>query len=106
MQGSAGTGAPHVETDDALVELWLRDRQPNGRAVDRDSVERFLAFVGRPLRQVTTSELQAFEESLSDLTPAPRAHVHSAVVSLLRLGRRVGYLRDGRRSPPTAPPRR
>ena len=106
MQGPTGAGAPHVETDDALVELWLRGRRPSRRADDRAIVERFLAFVGMPLRQVTARELQACEEPLSDRTPEPRARVHSTVVSLLRLGRRVGYLRDGRRSPPTTPPRR
>ena len=95
MQGAAGAGAPRVETDEALIELWLRGRQPSWRAVDRASVERFLAFVGRPLGQVTVSKLQAFEESLNDLTPAPRARAQTAIVGLLRLGRQVGYLPRG-----------
>ncbi len=106
MQGSAGSGGPQVETDEALIELWLQGRLSTRRADDRASIERFLAFVGRPLGQVTASEIQAFGESLSDLTPAPRARSYGAVNSLLRLGRRAGYLPTARRGPPTASRRR
>ena len=92
MHSPAGTGAPRVETDQALVELWLQSG-PAGRRPDaRASVDRFLTFVGVPLGRVTADDLRAFGESLADLTPAPQARVQSAVVSLLRLGRQVGYL--------------
>ena len=103
MQGPAGTGAPRVETDEDLVELWVRSRAPFGRAIDRAGANRFLAFLGRPLGQVAAGDLRAFGESLNDLTPAPRARMQSAVRSLLTFGRRVGYLpaaRTGRRPRP------
>ena len=103
MQGAAGAGGRRVETDEALVELWLQGRRPGGRADDRASANRFLAFVGRPLGQVTARDLRTFGETLDDLTPAPRARMQSAVYSLLTFGRQVGYLpreRRGRRPRP------
>ena len=73
---------------------------PARRAVDRAAVERFLAFVGKPLSRVTPADLAAFWETLDDLTPAPRVGVQTAVSSLMTFGRRVGYLPGGRRRRP------
>jgi hypothetical protein len=99
MHGPVGTDAPRVETDEALVALWLQGRHPDRRRNDRASVARFLSFIGVPLGQVTADARRAFGESLDDLTPAPRARVQATAVSLLRLGRQVGYLRGGPRGP-------
>ena len=89
------------ESDAALVELWLRSRRQR-RVTDRAAAEHFLAFVGKPLGQVTVGDIQAFGDALTELSPAPRAHAVGAVWSLLRFGHRVGYLppRGRRRSGP------
>ena len=103
MNGAASCsdgGGPPVETDADLIERWLRRRSPARRAVDRAAVERFLAFVGKPLSRVTPADLAAFWETLDDLTPAPRVGVQTAVSSLMTFGRRVGYLPGGRRRRP------
>ena len=83
-----------VRSDDRLVELWLHGRSPHTIRVYRADVEAFLAFVGRPLGQVTLGDLQAYADALADrgLAPASRSRKLSAVKSLLTFGQRTGYL--------------
>jgi integrase/recombinase XerD len=79
------------ESDAELIELWLRGRRRD-RAADRAAIERFLAYVGKPLARVTVGDVVAFGDALTELSPAPRADVVAAVWGLLRFGRRTGYL--------------
>lgn len=104
MQAQIATSASitvpvQAETDGQLVKLWLHDVSANTeRAYTRD-VERFAAFVGKPLSAVTLGDLQGFADSLSQpgrdgkltLTPAGRRAV-AAVKSLITFGQRIGYL--------------
>jgi hypothetical protein len=79
-------------SDAELVERWLRGRRAQRRAADRAAIERFLAYVGKPLARVTVGDVVAFGDSLTDLSPAPRMRTVTAVRSLLEFGHRTGYL--------------
>lgn len=63
-------------------------------AVRTNTPPRSLAFVGKPLVQITVGDLQAWAEQLreEELAPATRAHRLAAVKSLLSLAHRLGYL--------------
>ena len=58
----------------------------------RADVDRFLAFVARPLPTITLSDLQTFADSLAGLAPSSRARTLAAIKSLLSFGQRTGYL--------------
>jgi integrase/recombinase XerD len=102
--GAAGTEAPasaarlvpQARTDAQLLELWLFGRSPHTRRAYRREAARFLAFAGRPLREVTLGDVQAFATALAAeaaaLTPASQARALAAVKSLLAFGHRLGYL--------------
>ena len=45
--------APQANTDTRLVELWLHGRPATTSSAYATEVQRFLAFVGKPLRTVT-----------------------------------------------------
>ncbi|MBV9543865.1 MAG: tyrosine-type recombinase/integrase [Chloroflexi bacterium] len=86
---------PRVQQSDAdgqLVSLWLHGRSPHTQRAYRADVDRFLAFVARPLPAVTLGDLQAFADSLEDLAPSSRARTLAAIKSLLAFGQRTGYL--------------
>ena len=81
-----------ADTDGQVVAMWLHGRSPHTqRAYSRDAT-RFLAFAGKPLRQVTLADVQAFADSLAGLAPASRARALAAVKSLLAFAHRIGYL--------------
>jgi hypothetical protein len=62
-----------ADTDSQLLDLWLHGRGPAiHRAYERDS-GRFLAFVGKPVRQIKLADVQAYADSLDGLAPATRA---------------------------------
>jgi len=48
--------------------------------------------VDKPLRQVTLLDLQAYRDTLTDLSPATQARRISSIKSLLSFGHRTGYL--------------
>src|SRR5690606_26698502 len=62
------------------------------QAAYASDVQRLLAAVGIPLAQLTLKDLQAFSDTLSDLSPASRKRVLSSVKSLLTFGQKLGYL--------------
>jgi integrase/recombinase XerD len=94
MAGPPGSVAfpRQAETDEQLIRLWLHGRPKNTqRAYSRDA-ERFRAFAGKALAQVTVGDIQAFRDSLDNLSDASRARLLSSVKSLLTYGHRIGYL--------------
>jgi hypothetical protein len=94
-----------VGTDAQLLELWLHGRSEHTqRAFGTDSAD-LLVFVGRPLRDVTVADVQAWMDSFEQLAPASRARQISSVTSLLRLGappRLSAPRRGARRQAPEA----
>ncbi len=79
-----------ADSDDRVVAMWLHGRSENTQAAYSGDVDRFFAFVGAGLRQVTLQELQAFADSL-DGADATRARKLSSVKSLLKFAHRLGY---------------
>jgi integrase/recombinase XerD len=89
---SQDTAVRQASTDSQLVALWLHGRSRHTQRAYGGDVERFRAFVGKPLHQVTLADVQGFSDSLLDLAPASRGRTLSAVKSLLAFGHRIGYL--------------
>jgi integrase/recombinase XerD len=82
-----------ASTDAEVVALWLHGRSPHTQRGYRSAVERFALFVGKPLHAVTVRDLQAFADSLRDLSPSSQKTIIAAVRSLFSYAhRRVGYL--------------
>lgn len=83
---------PEQPTDAQLVNLWLHGRGVNTADAYRMELRRFLAFVDKPVRQVTLADVQGFADSLGRLAPASRARALAAVKSLFTFGHKLGYL--------------
>ncbi len=81
-----------AETDEQLLRLWLHGRPATTTRAYTADVDRFRAFVGKPLQSVTVGDVQAFADTLDGLSDATRARKLSAVKSLLSFGHRIGYL--------------
>ncbi len=81
-----------AETDEQLLRLWLHGRPATTTRAYTADVDRFRAFVGKPLQSVTLGDVQAFSDSLDGLSDTSRARKLSAVKSLLSFGHRIGYL--------------
>lgn len=82
-----------ADSDAQLVALWLRGkRSPHTQRAYAREAERFLAFVGQPLRSVTLEDALDFADSLRELAPASQARALSAIKALLAFGHVTGYL--------------
>ncbi len=81
-----------ADNDSHLLRLWLHGRPATTARAYRSELARFLAFAGRPLRQVTLGDVQAYADTLADRAPATRARAVNAVKSLFAFGQRLGYL--------------
>jgi integrase/recombinase XerD len=82
-----------ADTDDQnLIRIWLHGRSRHTARAYAKDVNRFQAFIGKPLRTVTLSDLQAFADSLTDLAPSSQAQALASVKSLFSFGHRVGHL--------------
>jgi integrase/recombinase XerD len=72
--------------------MWLHGRSPaTARAYSADA-QAFLAFVAKPLAQVTVGDVQQFGSSLGHLATASQARSLSSVKSLLAFAHRLGYV--------------
>lgn len=82
-----------AESDATVIQMWIHSRSPHTKEAYLRDVARLNAFTaGRPLATITLGDLQAFQESLSDLAPASSKRVVSAIKSLLSFGQKIGYL--------------
>lgn len=80
-------------TDDGMVKVWLDCyRSPNTRRRYASDARAFLAFVAKPLRQCTVSDIQAFAASLADGSASTAAARLTGVKSLIALAHRLGYI--------------
>src|SRR5919109_1922930 len=95
--GSALALVPATDgsNDPRLVELWLSLKvSPHTRRAYRADVERFQAFVRKPLGLVTLADVQAHAADLGQgsLKPASQNRTLTAVKSLLSFGHETGFL--------------
>jgi integrase/recombinase XerD len=86
-----------IEPRDANVRAWvagLRAGSPHTARSYQDAVERFLAYVGKPVEEVTVRDAMAYIGTLADngLARASVAHHISAVRSFLRHCQALGIL--------------
>ncbi len=61
-----------ADSDATLIRLWLHGRSPRTQRAYAGDIQRFLAFVQKPLQAVTLGDLQAFTDNLLNLAPAAR----------------------------------
>lgn len=91
-QDETAIAALHVASDDHLISLWLHGRSAGTQRAYAADVMAFRDYVQTPLRSVKLGDLQAFQDSLADLSTASQARKLSAVKSLLSFGQKTGYL--------------
>jgi len=84
--------APRADSDTQLLEIWLHGRSRHTQRAYRADVEHFLAWVRKPLLEVTLADLQQYADSLGELAPASRYRTLSSIKSLLGFAHRTGYL--------------
>jgi integrase/recombinase XerD len=94
MQLARYSGPPvaQAETDATLIELWLHGRPQTTYETYAIYSERFLAYVKKPLQQITLRDLQRFSDTLECYAPASKATMLACVKSLLSFAHRLGYL--------------
>src|SRR5690348_16351871 len=80
-----------ADTDGEVISLWLFGRSAHTQRAYRHDICRFLAFTGLPLARVTLRHLQAFSDSLANLSDGSRARCLAAVKSLLTFAQKIGY---------------
>ncbi len=79
------------DNDETTIGLWLHGRSPTTRRAYEGDARAFLAMSGKPLRQVTVGDVQAYAAALTHLAPASQARRLSSVKSLLSFAHRIGY---------------
>lgn len=79
------------DSDEITIGLWLHGRSATTRRAYESDARAFLALSGRPLRQVTVGDVQAYAVGLTPLAPASQARRVSSVKSLLSFAHRIGY---------------
>lgn len=80
-----------AHSDSQLITLWLHDKKPHSQRAYAADVQRLLAFVQKPLAEITLSDLQAFADSLSALSANSQKRVISSVKSLFTFAHKLGY---------------
>ena len=84
---------PQATSDAGLIALWLGNyRSANTRGAYGSDAEAFVRFVGKPLRETTLGDVQAFAAAVANLAPATVARRLSSVKSLVGFAHRLGYL--------------
>jgi site-specific recombinase XerD len=84
---------PQAASDADMVSLWLGHyRSANTRARYATDAQAFVAFIAKPLRQVTVRDVQAFGASLIGTADSTIAARLTGVKSLIGCAHRLGYL--------------
>lgn len=78
-------------TDEQAINLWLHSKAAHSQRAYRLDVERFCAFVGKPIPAVRLEDLQRFADSLDGLAAASQKRILAAVKSLLTFCLKIGY---------------
>ncbi len=79
-------------TNSELIELWLYGRSPNTKSSYLNHVNRFLAFVEKPLTEVTLMDIQTWQLSLSGMSSGSQRTALAVVKSLFSFGFELGVL--------------
>jgi integrase/recombinase XerD len=82
---------PEADPTAELIGLWLHGRGPHTQRAYRTDVARFLAFVGKPLSQITLRDCQKFVDSLAAQGNS-RKRVLTSVKSLFTFAHRLGVI--------------
>lgn len=85
-----------ADTDAKLIELWLNTKESKGTQREyARAIRDFLAFVNKPLREITLPDLQAYGAAMDakGLSDASKRQRQMAIKSLLSFGAQTGYLR-------------
>jgi len=75
---------------DQLIELWLYSKSLNTIATYRHHVYSFLRHAAKPLDLITLMDIQAWQLSLSGMSPKSQQTALAAVKSLLSFGHELG----------------
>jgi integrase/recombinase XerD len=92
-----------AESDEHLLAMWLHGKSSQSQRAYMGDIAAFRAFVGKPLRQVTLGDVQAFQDNLANLAPASQARRIKAVKSLISFAHTLGYLAFNVGAPVKAP---
>jgi integrase/recombinase XerD len=79
-------------TNSQLIELWLYGRSPNTKSSYQHQVSRFLAFVSKPLTEVTLMDIQIWQLSLSGMSNSSQRTALALIKSLFNFGFELGVL--------------
>jgi integrase/recombinase XerD len=94
-------GVSGASSDTGLIALWMEGRSAHTRRAYGYESGRLLAFVAKPLAQVTLTDLYDYQRTLTgsgpsqgEVTPSPGTvgRAMACVKSLLSFGQKVGYL--------------
>src|SRR5262249_9422682 len=88
----SSTPKSQAASDDHLIDLWVHNRPAETVRTYRADLDRFRAWAGKPLAQVTLADLAGFWDALAKLSPVTRTRMLPPVRSLLAFGHRIGYL--------------
>lgn len=81
-----------ASTDQQLISLWLHGRPANSQRAYLADVDKFMAYVGKPLQAVTLADLQSFVDSLTGKDNT-RKRTINGVKSLFTFGQKLLWKR-------------
>jgi len=82
------------DTDQSLIHRWLHSLSEDTQRGYKRCVNEFLEWVKKPLCEVTLTDLQGWQETLSDFAPHTQRLKMAAVKSLLSFGHQIGVLQN------------
>ena len=82
-----------ADSDAQVVALWIHGRSRHTQRAYKANAERFFAFAGKPLVQVSLGDIQDFGDSLTCLAQSSQAQALATVKSLLAFAHKIGYVR-------------
>jgi integrase/recombinase XerD len=81
-----------ARNDEHLIAMWLHGKSVGTRRAYSADLAGFLDHVRLPLRDITLSDVQAYQDTLAGLATASQARRIASVKSLLTFGQKTGYL--------------
>ncbi|HZQ54155.1 MAG TPA: tyrosine-type recombinase/integrase [Bryobacteraceae bacterium] len=81
-----------ADPDAQVIALWLHGRGSNTEGAYTRDIARFLAFVRKPIPEVTLRDVQEFTDSLTGAV-STRRRIISALKSLFSFALKIGYVR-------------
>lgn len=81
-----------ANNDAQVIALWIHGRSPHTQRAYRANAERLRALTGKPIADISLSDIQAFADSLSCLAQSSRVQSLAAIKSLLAFAHKIGYI--------------